>query len=174
MTINNSDEYLDLVDDNDQVIGKELRTVIYTKKLNNFRVINAFVQNSKNELWIPRRSANKSIFPLCLDMSVGGHVQSGESYEEAFRRETKEELNIDIMTVAYKLLAHLRPKVDSVSAYMNVYIIKSDQTPNYNKEDFIEYFWLTPKAVLEKINNGYKAKGDLPLLIRYCYANLLS
>jgi isopentenyldiphosphate isomerase len=50
-------------------------------------VLNAFLVNDYGQIWIPRRSSLKRIFPLCLDMSVGGHVVSGESYEEAFRRE---------------------------------------------------------------------------------------
>ena len=29
-------------------------------------------------------------------MSIGGHVESGESYEEALKREASEELNINI------------------------------------------------------------------------------
>jgi len=74
------DEYLDLVDLQDSVIGRKLRSEVYAEHLSNFRVVNAFVLNSKGELWIPRRTADKRIFPLCLDMSVGGHVESGESY----------------------------------------------------------------------------------------------
>src|SRR3990167_1715083 len=91
-----SDEYLDLVDDNDIVIGKKKRSEVYAEHLSNFRVVNAFVINTKGELWIPRRAAHKRVFPLCLDMSMGGHVETGDSYEQAFARETREELNIDV------------------------------------------------------------------------------
>jgi len=65
------DEYLDLVDENDNVIGKKKRSEVYAKNLSNFRVVNAFVINSKGEIWIPRRAKNKRMFPLCLDMSMG-------------------------------------------------------------------------------------------------------
>ncbi|WP_292736317.1 NUDIX domain-containing protein [Nostoc sp. JL31] len=40
-----------------------------------------------------RRSAHKSIFPLCLDVSMGGYVETGETYEDALQRELKEEFN---------------------------------------------------------------------------------
>lgn len=44
------DEYLDLVDDNDDVIGRKLRSEIYSEKLNNYRVINAFLIDSEGKL----------------------------------------------------------------------------------------------------------------------------
>lgn len=164
-----SDEYLDLVDEKDQVIGKKPRSEVYKEHLSNFRVVNAFAVNSQGQIWVPRRAANKRIFPLCLDMSVGGHVESGETYEQALVRETKEELNIDLETAPYKLLGHLTPQKDRVSAFMNVYEIKLDVAPEFNREDFVEYFWLTPKEFFEKLNSGENTKEDLPKLINIFY-----
>ncbi|MBI5530286.1 MAG: NUDIX hydrolase [Candidatus Doudnabacteria bacterium] len=164
-----TDEYLDLVDVDDNVIGKKKRSEIYAQNLSNFRVVNAFVVNSKGEIWIPRRASNKKIFPLCLDMSMGGHVKSGETYEQALKRETWEELNIDTDKIQLLLLGHLTPKENKVSAFMKVYQIKMEEAPNYNKDDFTEYFWLSPKALFEKIAQGDKAKEDLPKLTKYFY-----
>ncbi len=110
---------------------------------------------------------------MCLDMSVGGHVESGETYEQAFRRETEEELSIDIDKVRYRFLGHLNPHNHDISAFMNVYEIEMDQTPNYNKEDFIEYFWLTPQALLDKLKGGDTSKDDLPKLIHKFYSSEL-
>ena len=104
------DEYLDLVDENDNVVGKKKRSEVYAENLSNFRVVNAFVVNSKGEIWIPRRAENKRIFPLCLDMSMGGHVESGETYEKMLKRETQEELNIDTDKAQVRLLGHLSPQ----------------------------------------------------------------
>ena len=89
------DELLDLVDFNDQIIGTKLRSEVYAQNLNNFRVVNLFLSNDQNQLWIPRRTASKKLFPLSLDTSMGGHVSSGESYEEALKRELQEELGIE-------------------------------------------------------------------------------
>ena len=71
-------EYLDLVDENDNVIGKEDRNVIYQKNWRNFRVINIMIFTSDNKIIVPIRSANRRVFPNCYDCSVGGHVSSGE------------------------------------------------------------------------------------------------
>jgi len=171
--IHNVDEYLDLVDENDNIVGKEKRSIIYQNKQSNFRVINAFIVNSRDEIWIPRRTVTKRVFPLCLDMSVGGHVESGETYEEALHRETLEELNIDLKITLYKFLGSLTPTKDDVSAFQRVYEIRMDKVPNYNRDDFVEYFWLTPKQLFERIRSGDKTKNDLPKLVKIFYGSFL-
>ncbi len=161
------DEYLDLVDENDVVIGKKLRSEVYAEDLNNFRVVNAFLMNSKGEIWIPRRAATKRIFPDCLDMSMGGHVESGETYDLAFKRETSEELNIDTDIANVEEIGTLTPAKNSVSAFMKLYIIHTDTAPNYNPDDFTEASWIRPEALLSNISKGEKTKGDLPTLVNF-------
>jgi len=48
-------------------------------------VINAFLINNQNEIWIPVRSAYKKLFILCLDASVGGHVSARQDHLRAFK-----------------------------------------------------------------------------------------
>lgn len=159
------DEILDVVSDNDEVLYQEKRNIIYAKKLN-FRTINAFLINSQKKLWIPRRHPNKKLFPLYLDCSVGGHVSAGEGYDSAFKRETREELNIDIDKVHYKKIAYLTPLENGTSSFMWVYLIYSDIEPNYNQDDFIEHYWLTSNELLECLEKGDKGKSDLPIIAK--------
>ena len=160
------DETLDIVDLSDSIIGQKRRSEVYAAGMTNFRVVNAFLINASGQLWIPRRSAHKRIFPLALDMSVGGHVESGESYEAAFRRELNEELNLDLDGICWRQLGKLAPYEDHVSAFMTVYEIRTDESPQFNRDDFIEAFWLMPEEALARIENGDYAKDDLPILIR--------
>jgi isopentenyldiphosphate isomerase len=164
-----NDEYLDLVDEKDKVIGKKLRSEIYAEHLNNFRVINLFIKNIEGQLWIPRRTANKKQFPSALDMSVGGHVESGSDYEETLKKEAKEELNIDISNFDYKFLGKMSPQEHGVSAFMSVYEVRINNVPEYNKDDFTEYYWLTPKQLLKTIEDGDKAKSDLLKIVKHFY-----
>jgi hypothetical protein len=39
----------------------------------------------------------------------------------------------------------------------------------YKRNDFIESFWLTLQAAVDKIQNGEPAKSDLPKLIHFFY-----
>ncbi len=169
--INDDNEILDLVDEQDCVIGQLERSQVYAQKLSNFRVINAFLVNPEGQLWIPRRTAQKRLAPLSLDVGVGGHVGSGESYEQALIREVMEEVNIDLSTHQFQLLGKLTPHEHGVTAFLQVYKIFVDKAPQYNPDDFMEYFWLTPEQALDKIAAGDKAKCDLSALLRFFQKN---
>jgi isopentenyldiphosphate isomerase len=170
-------EILDVVDDNDNVLSKLTRQEIYANGMSNFRVINCFlwkveVDGKEPLIWVPRRHPQKKLFPLHLDTSVGGHVQSGETYIEAFKRECLEEININIEDYEYKSLFHLNPVDHSVSAFMTVYGLRWNsslsQDPSFNLEDFIECFWMKPEELYEILRaNKEKAKSDLVILVAH-------
>jgi NADH pyrophosphatase NudC (nudix superfamily) len=102
-------------------------------------------------------------------MSCGGHVSSGETYEEAFRKEMSEELSINIDKTPYKILGKCSPEKDRTSAFMTVYELELDESPDYNQSDFQSYEWLSPKEVIDKIESGVRAKGDLGKLVKKFY-----
>jgi len=162
-------EWLDLVDSRDRVIGIISRAEAWRTNARWVRVVNAFVVNAKGELWIPKRSASKAMFSLCLDMSVGGHIGVGESYEAAFIRETTEELNLDITKKVYCEIGYLHPAEHGLSAFMKVYELNLEAVPNYNRDDFASAEWVKPSALLERLSNGEPAKGDLEKLVKLFY-----
>ncbi len=85
-----SEEYVDIVDEDDNVIGKASWEEMMQKKLLH-RTANVFVFNSKGELFVHRRADNLRLYPGLWDVKVGGSVRAGESYEEAGKRELFEE-----------------------------------------------------------------------------------
>jgi len=165
-------EWLDLVNERDEVVGSVTRDDAWARRLV-VRVVNAFLVNSQGELWIPRRTLTKRMFPGCLDMSVGGHVDSGEDYAAAFQRETLEELNLNVADVPWREIAAFSPFQTTLSAFMRVYELRTDTTPDFNPADFSEAFWLTPRQLLARIDAGDPAKGDLRELVRLCYGDRL-
>lgn len=60
------------------------------------RVIHLWLLNSRNELLIQQRSADKDAGANLWYVSVGGHIESSEGIESTLIRETKEELGLDI------------------------------------------------------------------------------
>lgn len=163
------DELLDVVDNRDIVVRTELRSVIYQQKMRYFRAVNAFIINDKGQLWIPRRVASKAMFPLSLDTSIGGHVQSGETYDQAFERELHEEVGLVLKNIDCQVKAYLKPLEHHVSCFMTVYEIKSNHVPTYNTQDFCEYYWLTPVELIRKLEAGEPAKSDLIKLVKLLY-----
>lgn len=52
--------------------------------------------NKNGNVLLQQRSAKKTFFPLLWDVSVAGHVDSGESIRQAAVRETREEIGLFI------------------------------------------------------------------------------
>lgn len=86
-------ELLDIVNEQDEVIGKASRDEVYEKLLPH-RIVHVLIFNDKNEMALQLRSKTVSFCPSHWSTAVGGHVQSGENYEEAALREYEEELGI--------------------------------------------------------------------------------
>jgi isopentenyldiphosphate isomerase len=87
-------EYFDVVDDQGQVIGRALRSECHGNPVLVHRVAHVLVFNSRGELYLQKRAATKDIQPGKWDTSVGGHLDTGETYEQAAVREMREELGI--------------------------------------------------------------------------------
>jgi isopentenyldiphosphate isomerase len=161
-------EILDLVDDADTVVGQISRDAAWESRAR-VRVVNAFVKNSEGRLFIPRRTSDKRMFPNCLDMSVGGHVRAGESYLAAFKRETLEELNLDVDTLVWREVGYFSPVSTGLSAFMKVFEIELEGMPDFNAHDFSDCFWVTPQELKARILSGDAAKGDLFELVELVY-----
>jgi isopentenyldiphosphate isomerase len=89
-----ADEIVDLVDEENRVIGKAPRREVRAKNLLH-RGVGILCRNSRREVYVHRRTATKDVFPALYDMLVGGVVASGETYDAAAGREILEELGIE-------------------------------------------------------------------------------
>jgi isopentenyldiphosphate isomerase len=87
------EEILDLVDENDNVIGKVTKSEMIKKRLLH-RGSNIFVFNSKGEIFVHKRNKDKKIYPGYYDIVFGGTLESGDTYEEGAKRELFEESGI--------------------------------------------------------------------------------
>ncbi|HLD03008.1 MAG TPA: NUDIX domain-containing protein [Candidatus Nanoarchaeia archaeon] len=86
---------MDHVDENNLVVGRVSKEDIYKKKLPH-RIVHVFVLNPDDgKVYLQKRSEKVQFLPGYYCTSAGGHVRSGESYENAAKRELKEELGIE-------------------------------------------------------------------------------
>lgn len=84
-------EFLDVVNENDEVISIASKDEVYEKTLRH-RIVHILIFNDEGEMALQLRSENVSFCPSHWSTSVGGHVQSEETYLEVARREYLEEL----------------------------------------------------------------------------------
>ncbi|HSH56266.1 MAG TPA: NUDIX domain-containing protein [Candidatus Limnocylindrales bacterium] len=164
-----TDELLDLVDEQDQVVGTILRSEFYrleSERLGFIRGIEFLIENDNGQLWIPTRTANKKIAPNALDYSCGGHVSAGESYIESGLREIKEELNLDLRENDLDFV-HLFDPTSGLPYFRALYRYCSNSAPQFNTDDFVSAEWLSPEEISEQIANGKPAKSSLAETIKY-------
>lgn len=88
------DELFDLIDETDQVIGREMRSVVHQRGLWH-RGVHVLLFTQDDKLLVQQRSGTKSQSPLTFDCSVSEHVQAGENYYEAALRGLSEELDLE-------------------------------------------------------------------------------
>ncbi|MFD7616956.1 NUDIX hydrolase [Streptomyces sp. NPDC059802] len=88
-----SDEILDIVDENDVVVGQAPRGEATARGLRH-RCVFIEARDAEGRLFVHRRTPGKLVFPSRYDMFVGGVVGAGESYDQAALRETEEELGV--------------------------------------------------------------------------------
>ena len=89
----NSDEFFDVVDANDRVIGRELRRDVHARHLWH-RAIHVLVFDVEGKIFLQKRSLTKDSAPGLWASSCSGHVDSGEDYDTAARRELAEEIGV--------------------------------------------------------------------------------
>ena len=87
------DELFDIVDELNQVTGQGTRREIHEGSLRH-RAVHMFLVNKHGAVLLQKRSLWKDRQPGKWDSSAAGHLDAGESYEEAAVRELKEELGV--------------------------------------------------------------------------------
>jgi len=89
-------EYIDIVTQKGKPTGKsELKSVIHQKGYYH-HTAHIWFYTSNGNILLSQRSAKKTICPLMWDVSVAGHIDSGETPKQAAVRETEEEIGFAI------------------------------------------------------------------------------
>ena len=92
--MDNQQEIFPIVDVNGLVTGSATRGECHSGSKLLHPVVHLHVFNSKGEVYLQRRPKWKDIQPGKWDTAVGGHIDYGETPEEALHREVREELGI--------------------------------------------------------------------------------
>lgn len=83
-------EYLDIYDEQGNFLGTEERGVVHTKGLWH-KTVHCWLYDKEGNIFFQRRADRGTLYT-----TSSGHLMAGESVTEAFQREIKEEIGLDI------------------------------------------------------------------------------
>ena len=125
-------EYLDILDNNGNKTGeKKPRKEVHSRGYWH-KGVHIWIINSKKELLVQRRSANKDVYPNKLYISVAGHPVSGEEEMESIKREFEEEIGVELDTNKLEYLFTFSQEVVENNGkfldnqFYDVYLIEMD------------------------------------------------
>lgn len=133
-------EWFPVVDESGKVTGKVSRKEAHSGSRILHPVVHLHIINSKGEVYLQKRPVSKDIQPGKWDTAVGGHVNLGETIEQALQREVLEELKIR----EFKPTAFMNYRWDSPqeSELVFSFLAQIDQPIEYNPEEISDgRFW---------------------------------
>jgi len=146
-----SDEMLDVVNDDDEIIGVERRGDIHAQGLMH-RAVHILLFNSRGELFLQKRSLSKDEQPGKWDSSAAGHVDSGEQYLDCARREIGEELGI-VAEQPLQLLFKLPASAITGNEHCMVYRYCFDGPMVLQPEEIDDGRWIDPATMDRRVDD---------------------
>ncbi len=92
----NGEEMFPVVDEQGNILSAASRAECHNGSMLLHPVVHLHVFNPRGDIYLQKRPAWKDIQPGKWDTAVGGHVDLGESVEQALLREAGEELGLQL------------------------------------------------------------------------------
>jgi isopentenyldiphosphate isomerase len=152
-------EYLDIYDENKNYLGKEERNKVHRDALWH-NTVHCWLYDGDGNIYFQIREDSKTFYT-----TASGHVMSGESIKEAFGREIKEEIGIDIEYENAELVDIVKFILDRENkdgsyfrdrAFANVYVYKFDDDMNkfnYDEKELDGVVKVNAKETLDLFND---------------------
>ncbi|MFF8846149.1 NUDIX hydrolase [Streptomyces sp. NPDC015127] len=147
-----AEEILDIVDEQDRVIGQAPRGEAYARGLRH-RCVFVLARDAEGRVFVHRRTATKLVFPSLYDMFVGGVVGAGESYDDAALREAEEELGVSGLPRPVPLFTFLYEGAGDPAQtwWSSVYEVRCTLPVNPQVEEVAWYGFLTDAELEERL-----------------------
>jgi 16S rRNA (adenine1518-N6/adenine1519-N6)-dimethyltransferase len=139
-------ERLDVTDAGDVVTGTATREEIHARGLLH-RAIHVMVFNRRGEVLLQKRSMAKDSHPGAWGSSVSGHVDAGETYDEAAVRELAEEMGIRVERPPEEI-ARIQAGAATEGEHVRVYRVRHDGKVRFPAAEVDTALWL-PVEVLD-------------------------
>ena len=151
MSTDDQTEIFDVVDLDDQVIGRATRKECNSDPDLIHRAVFVLIYNDKGQLLWQKRSETKDTNPGRWVTSASGHVDVGEGYKETAVREVREELGVDVdVEFLGKFLFHYTNETE----YSAIFRAHSNGPFDFNREEISEIRFMTIGEILKKEKEG--------------------
>jgi isopentenyl-diphosphate delta-isomerase len=138
----NPDELFDVVNERDEVVGRAPRREVHAKKMRH-RATHVMIHDAEGRLFLQKRSLSKDTFPGCWDSSCSGHLDAGEDYATAARRELGEELGWHDAGLALRPLVRLTASPETGQEFIQIYLMGPLAGPfELHSEEISEGRWI--------------------------------
>lgn len=150
--IDSPETLLPEVDEQGNITGTMTRAEAHSGTKHLHPVVHLHVFNSKGDLYLQKRPDWKDIQPGKWDTAVGGHIDLGESVEQALHREVKEEIGITDYTP--ERLKHYVFESDKEKELVFVFRTVYDKPTNPDKEELADGRFWSQQKIRDNIGKG--------------------
>ena len=126
--------------------GQATRKEVHEQQLRH-RAVHVFVVNGKSEVLLQQRSRLKDVQPGKWGSSAAGHLDAGEGYEEAARRELEEELGIEAEDLPLKFVGELSPSEDNGWEFIRLYVTVYSGAMRFPANEVAAVEWMEQEAL---------------------------
>lgn len=178
----NTEEYIDILNADGSPTGKHcLKSEIHSKG-HYHNTAHVWFYNTEGKILLAQRAASKTICPLLWDVSVAGHVDSGETIRQAAVRETREEIGIDISEQQLEAIGVFEcfqsyPNGIVDNEFHNTFIAQIDHTVtelSLDKSEVAQVKFVTVDQFLHLLNhsdtNGHFISSNTPYYLQVIQA----
>jgi len=169
------EEYVILVDQNDNPIGKEDKVKCHLPNGKLHRAFTALIFNGEGKLLLTKRSEGKMLWPNDWDGTVASHPRESETYVSSAERRMPEEIGIACkMNYVNKFEYHVPYKdVGSENEICGTLIgtIDSFDQTSMIKDEISEIKWINPDELKNELEQNMDAYCPWMIIALYFLAN---
>lgn len=140
-----TEEIFDVVNERDEVVGQQPRSVVHRLGLMH-RSVHVLVFNAAGLVFLQKRSLKKDRQPGVWDSSASGHVDSGEDYDACAMRELREEIGLQL-NAAPKRLFKLAACAETDQEHVWVYRCQAEGPFRLDPDEIERGGWFAPEEV---------------------------
>ncbi len=133
--MDNKQELFPIVDPDGNVLGSIRRGDAHDGRKVLHPVVHLHLFNSRGELYLQRRPQWKDIQPGKWDTACGGHIDYGETPEEALEREVREELGVTGFTPRRICKYVFESRTERELVYVNTTVFDGPVSPSKDELD---------------------------------------